>query len=285
VIRGAVTSWVTSWLASVLLLVAGAASASPAGRGTAAPGGTGPGEHPAAAAAAPAPDGTVTRGRPGPADRRRTVSLLDVRIEGLPDDVKDSFRHQLEEQIDTKRYWLADREYMRRLLLPSTKWTDGCLVGHCLTAIRASGAELVLLAALTGSGTSFGYVVTLIRTDTGQVIDQESDRCDVCRVNEVIRGATLAAVDLLNKAPDQLSDEAAEQAARVDRAIGPLQGELAERDHHATRIGIALLAIGLVGAITGGALYLVDDSRPSYAIATATGGLAMAAGGVVVLTF
>jgi hypothetical protein len=283
VIRGAVTSWVTSWLASVLLLVAGAASASPAGRGTAAPGGTGPGEHPAAAA--PAPDGSVTRGRPGPADRRRTVSLLDVRIEGLPDDVKDSFRHQLEEQIDTKRYWLADREYMRRLLLPSTKWTDGCLVGHCLTAIRASGAELVLLAALTGSGTSFGYVVTLIRTDTGQVIDQESDRCDVCRVNEVIRGATLAAVDLLNKAPDQLSDEAAEQAARVDRAIGPLQGELAERDHHATRIGIALLAIGLVGAITGGALYLVDDSRPSYAIATATGGLAMATGGVVVLTF
>ncbi len=274
---------VTFWLASVLLLVAGAASAAPAGRGAAAPGSAGPGEHPAAAA--PAPDGTGTGGRPGPADRRRTVSLLDVRIEGLPEDVKDSFRHQLEEQIDTKRYWLADREYMRRLLLPSTKWTDGCLVGHCLTAIRTSGAELVLLAALSGSGTSFGYVVTLIRTDTGQVIDQESDRCDVCRVNEVIRGATLAAVDLLTKAPDQLADEAAEQAARVDRAIRPLQGELVERDHHATRIGIALLAIGLVGAVTGGALYLVDDSRPSYALATATGGLAMATGGVVVLTF
>jgi len=178
-----------------------------------------------------------------------------------------------------------DARAMRRLLLPSTKWTDGCLVGRCLAAIRTSGAELVLLVALSGSGTSFGYVVTLIRTDTGHVIDQESDRCDVCRVNEVIRGATLAAVDLLNKAPDQLPDEAAEQAAKVDRAITPLQGEIAERDHHANRIGIALVAIGLVGAITGGALYLVDDSRPSYALATATGGLAMATGGVVVLTF
>jgi hypothetical protein len=282
VIRRAVPSWVPSWLASVLLLVAGAASASPAGRGAGAPASAGP-EHPAAAA--PAPDSAGAGERPGPADRRRTVSLLDVRIEGLPEDVKDSFRHQLEEQIDTKRYWLADREYMRRLLLPSTKWTDGCLVGRCLAAIRTSGAELVLLVALSGSGTSFGYVVTLIRTDTGHVIDQESDRCDVCRVNEVIRSATLAAVDLLNKAPDQLSDEAAEQAARVDRAIGPLQGAIVERDHHATRIGIALLAIGLVGAITGGALYLVDDSRPSYALATATGGLAMATGGVVVLTF
>lgn len=261
-------------LASVVLLVAGAASASP---------GAGGREQ---SSAAPAPDGTGARGRPGPADRRRTVSLLDVRIEGLPEDVKDSFRHQLEEQIDTKRYWLADREYVRQMLQRSTKWTDGCLVGNCLSVIRTqSGAELVLLAALSGSGTSFGYVVTLIRTDTGHVVDQESDRCDVCRVNEVIRGATLAAVDLLTKAPDQLPDEAAEQAARVDRAVSPLQGELAERDHHTTRIGIALLAVGLVGAITGGALYLLDDSRPSYALGTATGGLAMAAGGVVVLTF
>jgi hypothetical protein len=274
---------IRSGLASVLLLVAGAASAAPAGR-DAGPGSAVPAEH--SAATSPAPDSTGTRGRPGPADRRRTVSLLDVRIEGLPEDVKDSFRHQLEEQIDTKRYRLAEREYMRQMLLRSTTWTDGCLVGNCLTAIRKhTGAELVLLAALSGSGTSFGYVVTLIRTDTGQVIDQESDRCDVCRVNEVIRGATLAAVDLLNKAPDQLPDEAAEQTARVDRAVGAQQAKLAERDHHATRIGLALLAIGLVGAITGGALYLADDSRPSYALATATGGLAMATGGVVVLTF
>lgn len=270
-------------LASVVLLVAGAASASPAGRGAASPGDSGRDEH---ATVAPAPDAAGARGRPGPADRRRTVSLLDVRIEGLPEDVKDSFRHQLEEQIDTKRYWLARRDVERERLQRSTQWTDGCLVGHCLNVIRAqSGAELVLLAALSGSGTSFGYVVTLIRTDTGHVVDQESDRCDVCRVNEVIRGATLAAVDLLNKAPDQLPDEAAEQAARVDRALGALQGELAERDHHANRIGIALLAVGLVGAITGGALYLLDDSRPRYALGTATGGLAMATGGVVVLTF
>jgi hypothetical protein len=271
------------WLASVLWLVAGVASASPAGPGAASPGGAGRDEHPAAA---PPPDGTGARSRPLPADRRRTVTLLDVRVEGLSEDVKDSFRRQLEEQIDTKRYWLADREFMRSMMLRSTKWTDGCVVGRCLGAIRAqSGAELVLLAALSGSGTSFGYVVTLIRADTGHVVDQESDRCDVCRVNEVIRGATLAAVDLLNKAPDQLPDEAAEQAAKVDRAIGTLQGQVAERDHHATRIGIALLAVGLVGAVTGGALYLLDDSRPSYALATATGGLAMATSGVVVLTF
>jgi hypothetical protein len=269
------------WLVSVLLLASSVASAGPGGAAS-----SGPTPRDARPVAAPPPDGTGARTPPQPADRRRTVSLLEVRVEGLSDDVKDNFRRQLEGLIDTKRYWLADRAYMKAAMMRSTKWTDGCLVGRCLAAIRAqSGAELVLLAALTGSGTSFGYVVTLIRTDTGRVVDQESDRCDVCTVNEVMNSATLAAVDVLNKAPDKLTDEAAEQTARVDRALGALKDEIAARDRHASRIGYALLAIGLVGAIAGGAAYMLDDTRPTYAIATAAGGAAMATGGVIVLTF
>jgi hypothetical protein len=258
-------------LASALLLLGGVASAGPARGGSTAP----PSPPPPAArddhpAAAPPPDGTGARPRPSPIgnDRRRTVNLLDVRVEGLSDDVKDNFRRQLEALIDTKRYWLADRDYMKAAMMRSTKWTDGCLVGRCLSAIRAqSGAELVLLAALTGAGTSFGYVVTLVRTDTGQVVDQESERCDVCTVNEVMSRATLAAVELLNNVPDKLPNESADQSARLDRAVGELRGEIAAHDRHAARIGYALLAVGLIG------------------VATATGGLAMAAGGLVVLTF
>jgi hypothetical protein len=278
-------------LVSVLLLLSSVASAGPTrGGATATPPAAPPAppahdDHPAAA---PPPDGTGARPRPSPIgnDRRRTISLLEVRVEGLSDDVKDNFRRQLEALIDTKRYWLADRDYMKAAMMRSTKWTDGCLVGRCLSAIRAqSGAELVLLAALTGAGTSFGYVVTLVRTDTGHVLDQESDRCDVCTVNEVMSRATLAAVELLNNVPDKLPNETADQSARLDRAVGALRGEIAAHDRHAARIGYALLAIGLVGAVTGGALYAVNDSRPSYAVATATGGLAMAAGGLAVLTF
>lgn len=272
-------------LVAVLLLLGGVAGAGPAGRAPAA--------TPAPSsrrddrpAPAPPPDGTGARSRPLPTDRRRTVSLLEVRVEGLSDDVKDNFRRQLEDQLDTRRYRLADREFMKSAMLRSTKWTDGCLVGRCLVALRAqAGVELVLIAALTGSGTSFGYVVTLIRTDNGHVVDQESDRCDVCRVNEVIRDATLAAVDVLNKAPDKLPDEAAEQTAKLERVVAPLRTEIEDRDRHAARVGYALLVVGLLGAVTGGALYMLDDSRPGYAVATATGGLAMATGGVVVLTF
>jgi hypothetical protein len=271
-----------TWLVSVLLLASSVASAGPGGPGSS----SGSTPHDAHPVAAPPPDGTGVHNQPMAADRRRTVSLLEVRVEGLSDDVKDNFRRQLEGLIDTKRYWLADRAYMKSAMMRSTRWTDGCLVGRCLTAIRAqSGAELVLLAALTGSGTSFGYVVTLIRTDTGHVVDQESDRCDVCTVNEVMNSATLAAVDVLNKAPDKLPDEVAEQSAKVDRVVGALKGELVARDRHATRVGYTLLALGLAGAVAGGALYMINDSRPTYAVATAAGGAAMAAGGLIVLTF
>lgn len=275
----------TGLVCAVLLLLGGMASAGPARPAAApAPAATTTGRD-APPVAAPAPDGPGTRNQM-PTDRRRTVALLEVRVEGLSDDVKDNFRKQLEEQLDTKRYRLADREFMKSAMLRSTKWTDGCVIGHCLTAIRSqSGVDLVLLAALTGSGTSFGFVVTLLRTDTGSVVDQQTDRCEVCRVNEVIGRAMLAAVELLNNVPDKLPDEAAEQTLVLERATAPLKQEIAAQDKHSTRVGIALLAVGLIGAVTGGALYMLDDSRPSYAVATATGGAAMAAGGIVVLTF
>lgn len=266
------------WLVLMVLAMGGVASAAP---------GAPAGSTVRDARPAPVPpDGANLRSVPPGGDRRRMVALLEVRVEGLSDDVKESFRRQLEEQIDTKRYRFADRTFMKSAMMRSTKWTDGCVVGRCLAEIRAhAGAELVLLAALTGSGTSFGYVVTLIRTDTGRVVEQESDRCDVCTVAEVMGRATLGAVEVLNNVPDKLPDEAADQLAAMDRAVGKVKDELAARDRRDNRIGITLLAIGLAGAIAGGALYMTNDDRPSYAVATAVGGLGLATGGLVVLEF
>ncbi|HET7500152.1 MAG TPA: hypothetical protein VFK02_04090 [Kofleriaceae bacterium] len=256
-----------AWLVAALLLLGGVARA----------------DRPAAA---PPPDGPGVRNRPIGTDNRRMVGVLEVRVTGLSDEVRDSFQRQLEDLIDNKRYRLADHGYLKKAMTRSTRWTDGCLVGRCLAELHAqAGADLILLAALTGSGTNFGYVVTLIRTDTGRVVDQESDRCDVCTVSEVMSRATLAAVGLLNNAPDKLPDEAAEQTATIQRAADASRRELAAHDRHTTRIGIALLVIGLVGAAAGGAMYLLDDSHPTYSVATAAGGAAMATGGIIVLTF
>jgi hypothetical protein len=258
-----------AFLVSAMLAVGGVANAGPDSR----------------LAPAPPPDGPGVPTRPAPADNRRIVGILDVRVEGVPDAVKESFQKELEDQFDTKHYWLASRSYMKERMLRSTKWTEGCLAGACLTEVRAqTGAELVLLAALTGSGTSFGYVVTLVRTDTGRVLQQNSERCDVCTVREAMAKATLATIDLLNNVPDKLPDEAAEHGATINTAVGKVQKELAAHDQHTTRIGVVVTAIGVAAAAVGAVLYSLDKSS-SYAVPTAIGGGAMAAGGVIVLAF
>jgi hypothetical protein len=245
-----------------------------------------PAPAPAPALAPVTPDSTSVSSRPQVADTRHIIGLLDVRVDGIPDEVKDNFQRRLEEQLDSKQYRLADRAYMRQMLQRSTKWTDGCLIGTCLTELRKqTGAEMVLLAALTGVGTSIGYVVTLVRTDTGRVVAQDSDHCDVCRVSEVMDRATLATLELLNKLPDQLPDEAAEQSATVDAAVGKVRGQLVAHDQHTTRLGLALTVIGVAVAATGLTIYAVESDRPTYAAATAVGGAALAIGGITIFAF
>jgi hypothetical protein len=232
----------------------------------------------------PAPDGTDEPVQPETGDKRRIIGVLEVRVDGVPDEVKESFQRRLDEQLDTKHYWLASRARMKQMMLRSTTWTEGCLVGPCITEVRThTGADLVLLASLTGAGTTFGYVVTLVRTDTGRVLQQHSERCDVCTVNEALDKATLATVALLNNVPDTLPDEAAAQTATLDLAVGRVKQELTARDRRITRVGVSLTAVGLAALVGGLVLYGLDDHR--YGLATAIGGGALAAGGVIVLAF
>ena len=267
-----------AWIVAAALLggsVTSVATAAPEGAAQVTP----------APAPAPAPDGTGVMLRPAAADNRRIVGILEVRVEGVPDEVKESFQRRLEEQLDTKHYWLASRARMKQMLLRSTTWTEGCFVGRCVTEVRKyTGAELVLLASLTGSGTSFGYVVTLVRTDTGRVLQQRAERCDVCTVNEVLDNTTQATMALLNAVPDKLPDEAAERTATIDLAVGKVQQTLTAHDRHTTQIGVTLSVVGLAAAVAGVAVYALQN-QPSYALAIAAGGGALALGGVAILTF
>jgi hypothetical protein len=254
-----------AWLVAALLAIGGVASADDR------------------SAAAPPPDGTGAAPRREPSDKRRIVGVLEVRVEGVPDEVKESFQRGLESQVDGA-YFLTGRAQIKQLMARSTRWTEGCLAGPCLAEVRAqTGADLVLLAALTGAGTSFGYVVTLVRTDTGRVLYQEADRCDVCTVNEAIDKATRATTHLLARVPAQLPDEAAQQSATVDVAVAGARTDLAAERRHTRRLGITLALLGAGLLVTGAALYAADSS--TYAAATAGGGAAMTASGLVVLAF
>jgi hypothetical protein len=221
-------------------------------------------------------------------EHRRIVGVLEVKVDGVSPEIASQFQQGLEAQLDSKHYWLAPRARMRELMANSTRWTEGCVVGECLHEVRTqTRADLVLLAALTGSGTSFGYVVTLVRTDTGRVLAQEQERCDVCTVSEALSAATLATIKILSAVPDHLPDDSVEQRAALDLATRPLENRLAKLasdDHRHTTLGIALTLVGLAAAAAGSAAYVMNN-HTSVGVATAAAGAGLATGGVVTLTF
>jgi len=223
--------------------------------------------------------------QPPPPEKRRMVGILDVRVDGVPDETKQNFERGLEEQLDTKIFWLSSRAQMRERMKFSTKWTEGCLVGACLAELRTqTSAELVLLAAFNGSGTSFGHVVTIVRTDNGRVLSQESGRCEVCTVNEAMAEATLATMRLLSAVPEKLPDEAGDHSTAMDLVVTRARADIAASQKKIRRRGIAMTLIGVAIAGGGLAAYVLQD-KPDYALAITAAGGGLLLGGVVVLTF
>lgn len=214
---------------------------------------------------------------------QRIVGVLDVRVEGVPPEISAQFQQQLETQVDTKRFWLAPRSRMHEVMSNSTKWTEGCVIGTCLGEVRRqTNADLVLLAALTGQGTSFGYVVTLVRTDTGRVLAQESERCDVCTVSEAVANATAATVKILNAVPDTLPDEGKAHAYEVAAATEKGEHDVAEAKHHSHAVATGILITGLAIAAGGAGVYFANKNA-GIGMAAAGGGLVL--GGVFALSF
>jgi hypothetical protein len=220
---------------------------------------------------------------PPPTSSQRIVGVLDVRVDGVPPEIAAQFQQQLEAQVDPKHFWLAPRSRMHEMMTNSTKWTEGCVVGACLGEVkRQTNADLVLLVALNGSGTSFGYVVTLVRTDTGTVLAQESERCDVCTVSEALTKATLATVKILDAAPDQLPDDKAAEIEKTQALMAKFDSRQRHLEHHPKAVATGILLTGLAVAAGGAGLYYANHNA---GIATAAVGGGLALGGIFALTF
>lgn len=215
----------------------------------------------------------------------RAEGLAILAVDGSPADIARGFESQLEAEL-TPRGGLVPRARLREQLRRSTRWTEGCVVGACLVEVRVqTGAAVVLLAALTGSGTTFGYVITLVRTDTGRVLSQASERCDVCTESEATASALRAAKKLVDAIPDPLPDEAAAQSAAVDVAVNEASRRRAAERRRSRRRAWTLTLAGLAAASAGTVLYLAVDGRPAAGLAAAAAGGGLAVGGLTLLTF
>jgi hypothetical protein len=219
------------------------------------------------------------------AERRRVIAVLDIRVLGVPKDIATKFEADLERQLDSRAYWLAPRARVKELMESSTHWTEGCVVGPCLAEVRTqTQADIVLLASISGSDTSFGYVITLMRTDNGRYLSQMSNRCEVCTVKEALTSATQAAIDLLTAVPETLPDDDAELRASVAQADKTHAAAHAATRRHHTRLAVTTLLAGIAVAAAGTVLYVTRD-HADYGLATAAAGGGMALGGVIALTF
>lgn len=227
----------------------------------------------------------VAHAEPAASEAKRTVGILDVRVEGVAPDAKVQFGAALEQQLETSHYRLLTQPKMHEAMASSAKFTEGCIVGACLMDIRAqTQAELVLLVAFNGSGTTYGYVVTLVRTDTGRVLSQRADRCDVCTLSEATGKATKATLELLDAVPPQLPDENAAQRLALTAALVPYQRDLVAARRHPKKLGTGLTIVGGVIAAVGVAA-LISNSTSKPAVALAAGGAGLLVGGVTILAF
>ena len=216
---------------------------------------------------------------PGANDPRMVIAVLDVRIDGTPPDVGAQFQKALDAQIDPKHFFVAPRSQIHEIMASSTRWTDGCDIGPCLQDLRKqTRASIALLASLTGSGTSFAWVITLARTDSGNVLSQRAERCDVCTVDEALRNATRATIDLLSAVPEPLPDE-------HPAPPPPAPDDKTAAMHH-TRVvtGIGMLVAGVVAAAAGTAVYYAEN-HSSVGIGVGGVGAGLLVGSLVTFTF
>jgi hypothetical protein len=216
-----------------------------------------------------------------PPESRLVVGILDIRVAGMPASVGDEFERQLESlSADTAkgRFWIGTRARLKEMLENSTQWIDGCLLGPCMKVLRQqTRAAAVLTVFLQSFGTTYRYVITIIRTDTGAVIDQRMEACGACTQEEAVSAATLATVDALMSVPEKVAEVAASDPEAVAmRAEAPYRRKLGGAKRKVQTAALVMTGLALVSGGLGAYWSSQDDDDKAGPAFGAAAGLATA---------
>jgi hypothetical protein len=242
-----------------------------------------PAPEPSAVPAPPASPVEPSLGEAPPlaSDQRMIVGILDVRVAGMNQAVANEFEAQLERlssEAAKGKLWIGTRAQLKEMLAGSTRWIDGCLLGPCMKVLHEqTRVAVVLTVFLQSMGTTYRYVITLIRTDTGAVIDQRTEPCGACTQGEAVTAATIASVDALLGVPDKLTTATlADPAAVALRAEAPFRKKLGDAQRRSRTTAIVLAGLAALGGGLGGYWLATDRNHVAGPALGAAAGFATA---------
>jgi hypothetical protein len=200
---------------------------------------------------------------------------------------------------------------------PAALPAEGCTTPACLSgAARATGAAYLLRAAVEEEGRSYTFKLEMLDGQSGAVLAQRENRCEICTDAEALEIANAAASALkaqaLKKsggvpppgptvtpvaAPEQLAASPAHVPAPTTGASATPGSELATgsaNERSSTRTAMSWVSVGIgVAAIAAGSVLMYINDRGTCTLVdmqencrnqyqTKTGGIALLGAGVLI---
>ena len=210
------------------------------------------------------------------------VGLLSVSTEGVSQEAKDGFISSVENSLNLAGFRVVPNTTLHEVLADSD-YVDGCTFGPCLKAVYArTRVRLVVIARISGVGSAYSFVVSLLDTRTGRVRSQNAENCPVCTVDE----ALLQASNVVVSAVTGTGGAKVGDNPRQRGTVAPLEpgNKGAANRRTAGRVGLALLGLGVAAGAAGGYL-LSTEERDDAAYAGLAGGAAFAVSGLTIILF
>ena len=159
-----------------------------------------------------------------------------------------------------------------RKRLGDSSYQEGCFFGPCMAALRAAtGVPIALTATISGQGSNYSFVITLVDTKAGVLRSQVSQTCEVCTVEEALSTATLATISLVTRA-EEGSPSIEEGEASTTGPAPP------RRRSNGMRIAsYAMIGVGAAMGVAGAILWKKDSEKLGIA-GVASGASLVAAG-------
>ena len=206
-----------------------------------------------------------------PLEGRDAIGVLEVRTYGVSEAAGEKFEQSVEETLADVGFRVVRSGAVQEKLREGD-YVPGCTFGPCMREVnRLTGLRRVLVARVQGVGQSYSVVVSLVETESGQLVSQVAQSCPVCTVEEAISTATLAVVELIT------AREAATGPAPANGAAGggPSDPDRAAAGRRVRRAGWILLGVGVAAGAVGGTLLATGERDAGLPLVAGGGAFAL----------